>query len=344
MVGSKDLEPSTVPFFPKIFWHNQFKAKPPWHVETTDLSGCTAIVTGSNVGLGYEAALQLLGLGVSDLIVAVRSLDRGEAAASSMRRQYPKAKIQVWELDLCSYESVQHFAERVERQLSRIDFVILNAGRARFEYHKVEGTGHEESFQVNYLSNVFLVILLLPILKAKGPPNGPAHLTIANAALTLDCKFVHRNKDPLFSALDAPENFDRGDTYRVTKLLAHCFLWKLVDYVSADDVVINLADPAFVRGTEFGRDLVSGLARRLFFLFGLIAGRSPKVGASCYIDAVVNRGEETHGCFLMSWAVHPFPGMLYTEEGEATTERVWKETLSEFEFAGARRNIASMKG
>ena len=33
--------------------------------------------------------------------------------------------------------------------------------------------------------------------------------------------------------------------------------------------------------------------------------RSPKVGASCYVDAVVSKGKESHGCFLMSWKVHP---------------------------------------
>lgn len=308
MVGSKDLRPSTSPFFPNTYFHNQFIAKPQWPDKTTDLSGQTAIVTGSNVGMGYEACLQLLGLKLTNLILAVRSTEKGEKAASEMRRLYPKAKIYVWELDLCSYGSVQAFANKVNTQLQRIDIVILNAGRARFEYNKVESTGHEESFQVNYLSTILLTILLLPILKAKGPPVGkPAHLTISSAALTLACKFEHKDKTPLFAALDDPANFDRGDSYRVTKLLAQIFLWKLVDYVSADDVIINLADPAWVRGTAFARDLESSKGVKLAFrLLSLIGGaRSPKVGASCYIDAVVNKGKESHGCFLMSWKIHP---------------------------------------
>jgi NAD(P)-dependent dehydrogenase (short-subunit alcohol dehydrogenase family) len=307
MVGSKDLEPSTTPFFPNTFLSNQFRAKTQWPPRNTDLSGKTAIVTGSNVGMGYEAALQLLDLKLSHLIVAVRSLDTGEAAAATMRKRHPKAKIQVWQLDLCSYESVQAFAKRVDSKLARIDFVILNAGRARFTYHKCESIGHEESFQVNYLSTVFLTLLLLPILKAKGPPGEPAHLTISSAALTLDTKFLQKDKDPLFPALDDPANFDRGDSYRVTKLLGQMFLWTLVDYVSADDVVINLADPAFVRGTNFARDLADArVVKTIFALFGLIAGRSPRVGASTYIDAVVNKGKESHGCFLMSWKIHPY--------------------------------------
>ncbi|MCJ1431346.1 hypothetical protein MMC27_000697 [Xylographa pallens] len=306
MVGSKDREPSHTPFFPNTFFSNQFMARAQWPPGNTDLSDKTAIVTGSNVGLGYEAAIQLLGLKLSHLILAVRSLDKGETAAATMRQRYPTAQIEVWLLDLCSYESVQTFAKQVDLKLKRIDIVILNAGRFRMTYGKCDSTGHEESFQVNYLSTILLTVLLLPILKAKGLPNQPAHLTISSAALTLITKFVQKDKNPLFPALDNPTNFDRDDAYRVSKLLCQMFLWNLVEYVSADDVIINLADPAFVRGTNLARDIGdSKVLIAIFILFGLIAGRTPKVGASCYIDAVVNKGKESHGCFLMSWKIHP---------------------------------------
>jgi NAD(P)-dependent dehydrogenase (short-subunit alcohol dehydrogenase family) len=305
MVGSKDLEPSEVPFFPNTFFNNQFLARTQWPPGNTNLSGQTAIITGSNTGLGYEAAIQLLDLNLSRLVLAVRSLDKGEAAAATLRKQYSKASIEVWKLDMCLYSSVQAFAKRVDTQLSRIDIVILNAGRARLEYHKCEITGHEEDLQVNYLSTILLTVLLLPTLKAKGPPGQPAHLTISSAALTLHSKFLQKDKIPLLPALDDPNNFDRGDSYITSKLLAQMFLWNLVDYVSANDVIINLADPAMVRGTNLSRDVQGVGIKIALAIFKIIAGRSPKVGASCYIDAAVNKGKESHGCFLMSWKIHP---------------------------------------
>ena len=94
MTGSRDLEPSTVPFS-KVFFHNQFCAKPQWPAPGTTLSGKTAIVSGSNTGLGFEAARQLLDLGLSHLILAVRSLERGEAAAAKLRQGHGKAKISI---------------------------------------------------------------------------------------------------------------------------------------------------------------------------------------------------------------------------------------------------------
>jgi len=47
--------------------------------------------------------------------------------------------------------------------------------------------------------------------------------------------------------------FNQGERYSTSKLLGHMFLYKLVDYVSPDDVIVNLVDPGFVKGTELHR-------------------------------------------------------------------------------------------
>lgn len=306
MVGSKDLPPSAVPFS-HVFINNQFRAKPQWPAPGTSLAGKTAIVTGGNTGLGFEAASQLLDLGLSRLILAVRSAARGEAAASKLRPAHPKATVEVWDLDMASYDSVRAFARRVDAQLGRVDLVLLNAGVIRMKYLAVDATGHNEAVQVNYLSTVLLATLLLPVLRSKHAANGgdsPPHLTIVSAALTLAAKFLNRDKDPLLASFDDEKAYDAEESYNSSKLLMHMWLWKLVDYVGADDVVVNLADPAWVRSTGLSRD-VSGPLKVAVKVFGAAAGRSPKVGASCLVDALVNKGKESHGCFIMSWQIHP---------------------------------------
>ena len=47
-------------------------------------TGKTVLVTGSNVGLGYEAAIKYAQKGASKLILAVRSVDKGEQAKSEI--------------------------------------------------------------------------------------------------------------------------------------------------------------------------------------------------------------------------------------------------------------------
>ena len=304
MAGSKDLQPSTAKFFPNVFFYNQFRAKPEWPSQSTDLSDKVAIITGGNGGLGFEAASQLLSFKLSRLILAVRSSKKGEAAAQQLLSQYSKARVDVWSLDMSSYDSIQTFARRVETDLTRLDMVVLNAGVRKLSFSTDPNTGHEETIQINYLSTVLLSILLLPSLKSKSPSGTAGRLTIVNAALALAAKFPNRDEVPLLKSFDDPKYFDAIDRYNSSKVLSHMFLWKLVDYVSPDDVIVNLPDPGFVKGTDLTRDAKGG-QKVAAALFGAMTGRTKRDGASTYLDALLNKGKESHGCFIMSWQIHP---------------------------------------
>lgn len=147
-MASKDLPPRTEAFFPTIFYKTQFCEKHAGLPLGLTLLSKVAIVTGSNVGLGFESARQLLALNLSHLILAVRSTEKGEQAASQLRAQFPHAKIEVWKLDMCSYSSIQEFAFRVDADLTRLDIALLNAGLVKPSYTVVKETGHEETVQV----------------------------------------------------------------------------------------------------------------------------------------------------------------------------------------------------
>lgn len=304
MAGSKGLSPSSDKFFPTIFVRNQFRTKAVYPPPETDLSSQAAIVTGSNVGLGLESCQQLLSLGLSRLIMAVRSVDKGETVAAKLRAQHPTSAIEVWPLDMTSYESIQGFVHQVDTNLSRLDFCILNAAVMKIKFNQVTSTGHEETVQVNYLSTVLLTILLLPLLKQKAQSSQPGRVTIVSAALTYVAKFANKNEQPLLPSFDTKTYFDMQDTYNVSKLLDHMFVYKLVDYLSADDVTVNLVCPGYVKGTSLARDIGFPLSL-LAKLFAAVAARSIADGASTYVDAAVVKGKETHGCFLMSWQTAP---------------------------------------
>ena len=128
-----------------IFFKSQLCSKAKFPPKETDLSGKVAIITGANQGLGFESARQFLSLNLSRLIVTVRSEEKGKAAATKLTKEYPNAAIDVWQLDMCSYASIQEFANRVDSELSSLDIAILNAGRSRAEFELVSSTGHEES-------------------------------------------------------------------------------------------------------------------------------------------------------------------------------------------------------
>lgn len=302
MMGSSDLKPISSPFFPHIFLKNQFGTKNQWPPKDTNLAGKVVIVTGANQGLGLETCDQLLSLGLSHLIIAVRTPVKGETAANSLRAKYPKSIIDVFQLDMMKYDSIRAFVARVE-QLERIDVVILNAGVRKMKFELVPSTGHEETIQVNYISTVLLCILLLPVLKRKSV-DGPGRISIISSGLAFASKFPNRTASPLLPSFDNDKNFDLTDQYNTSKLLGMMFLWKLTDYVSSDDVVVNAIDPGFVKGTNLTNDLPF-VASIFFAIFKQIAARSLKVGASTYVDGAVVKGKESHGCYIMSWKISP---------------------------------------
>ncbi|KAI2610564.1 NAD(P)-binding protein [Hypoxylon sp. NC1633] len=339
MASSKDMQPVSSPFFPHIFFKNQFGTEPTWPPKDTNLTGKVAIVTGANQGLGLEASDQLLSLRLSRLIIAVRSAAKGEAAAGVLRAKYPKATIDVFQLDMSSYDSIRSFVAQVER-LERVDIAILNAGVRKSKLKLVPGTGHEETIQVNYISTALLCILLLPVLKSKSV-GGPGQISIVSSGLAFLATFRNRMASPLLSSFDDIKNFD-ADRYNTSKLLGMMFIYKLVDYVSADDVVVNIVDPGFVKGTGLSRSM-SFVEAAVMAPFKQIAARPLKVGASTYVDAAVVKGKESHGSYIMSWKISPFAGLLYTPEGKQVIDRLWQETIAELSFAGVQGILDGLK-
>ncbi|KAI1758017.1 retinol dehydrogenase 12 [Xylaria castorea] len=310
----------------------------------TDLSSQVAIITGSNSGLGLEAGRQLLQLGLSHLIIAVRSQSKGDEAADGLRKEFPRADISVWLLDMTSYKSIAAFVEKC-KSLSRIDMVILNAGlTSGAAFTTVEDTGHELSFQVNYISTALLTILLLPVVKSKRVARSKPPVI---SVVTSDSAYWAsvKTQGPILAQLGIAEEYTAAAWYQKSKLLQYFFVSKLAEEVDASDVVVNMANPGLCAGTAFGQgtDGFSGITRFLFDIFKATNARTVESGASTYVDAAVVKGEESHGSYVSDWAIRPYPEILYTEEGARVRERLWEETMEELNFAGASEIVKGMK-
>ncbi|KAK0292081.1 hypothetical protein LTR91_000075 [Friedmanniomyces endolithicus] len=316
------------------------KALPP--PASTTFADQTTIITGSNTGLGLRCAEIMLDLHLTHLIMAVRSIAKGEKAAAALREAHPDAKIEVWELDMLSYDSVRNFAKRCE-SLPRLDIALLNAGYWEMDSWKVEpSTGHETTLQVNYLSTALLAFLLLPVLKRFSRKGRPSRLSIVSSGLALASQFTNRDAVPLILSFDQLEPFSitaGSERYSTTKTMECMFVWKLSQFVNADEVIVNAVDPGFTKGTALHRDAKGVVIKGLSAIANTFFARSPTQGAWCYIDGIAVKAKDSHGSFVMNWQISCFHSMMYTPEGKQTTERLWDETLEELDFAGVR-NIA----
>jgi NAD(P)-dependent dehydrogenase (short-subunit alcohol dehydrogenase family) len=126
-----------------------------------DQQGKLIIVTGGNSGIGYEAAMALAGRN-AHVILAVRSMDKGEEAAREIRQRHPQAQVTVMTLDLADLKSVRAFAGSFLASHDRLDILINNAGVMALPARKTVD-GFEMQFGTNHLGHFALTGLLLPL-------------------------------------------------------------------------------------------------------------------------------------------------------------------------------------
>lgn len=273
-----------------------------------DLTGQVAVVTGSNAGLGLEASRQLLRLGLSHLVMGVRSPSRGDEAARQLRQEAPSATVTVWMLDMESTDSVRAFANQCGT-LPSLDIVILNAGGMPPAYATAADTGYEVTLQVNYLSNVLLSVLLLPVLRqqvsnVRRPKNKPPVLSVVGSDLMYATDF-EMTAGPALPRMNDPAKFSQPRWYGTSKLLLMMAIRKLAERVKPEEVLIHVVNPGMTAGTAFFNKH-SYLNRFIMQCVWRIAGvRQLDTAATIYVDAVVAWGAVSHGSFLSDWDLKP---------------------------------------
>ncbi|YCK79905.1 oxidoreductase (plasmid) [Arthrobacter sp. D3-18] len=134
--------------------------KKPWTThDMPSQRGRTALITGSNTGLGFATASALAARGAS-VILAVRNAEAGFQAAERIRRASPDAEVEVQALDLGSLASICEAAQRIRAKNRGIDLLINNAGIM----NTPKGTtvdGFERQFATNHLGHFALTGLLI---------------------------------------------------------------------------------------------------------------------------------------------------------------------------------------
>ena len=191
------------------FLHSQLFVSLPY--PKSDFTGQTIIVTGSNTGLGLEAARHFVRLNAARVILAVRTIAKGEAAALdiSASTKTTKSRIEVWQLDLSNYDSVKAFAVKANA-LDRLDVFVQNAGILTSKFSRVEG--EESTITINVTSAVLLALSVLPKLRESASKYGvKGRLVFVGSDLQYIAKF--KEKDTSGSLYDALNSQDTTDMY-----------------------------------------------------------------------------------------------------------------------------------
>ncbi|KAK3402675.1 hypothetical protein B0T20DRAFT_485373 [Sordaria brevicollis] len=331
------------------FFKSQFLTRLPY--PSGSYAGKTIIVTGSNTGLGLEAARHFVRLGCSRMILAVRNTSKGALAKSSIEKSTKCSPdtISVWELDQCSYSSVQSFASRASTELDRVDILLLNAGvcplTGPWKYYEQD----EECITVNVVSTFLLAFLVYPKLRATArlfPDSSPTVTVVTSLAHTYTDFYLSRPSPPnqIFASLSSrnrPEATldDHADQYFISKLL-QIFLvraWAERCPVAKTGVTINCVQPGFVKSGLFKFD--GSLMVAVAGVMQWVLARGTEGGSRCLVNAAGwgmgegkgGKGENSHGKYLSDCRVEEPSELVTGEEGKVLQERIWEELRGKLE-------------
>lgn len=250
-----------------------------------DLRGKVILVTGGNSGLGFESVKACVEKD-AEVILACRNIQKGETAKSEIVKTYPKANIQVMELDLMDLSSIKDFASSFNAKYNRLDVLLNNAGIMMTPYSMTKD-GFESQLGTNHLGHFALTGQLFDIIQ-KTPESRIVNISsLAHKGGTFDFE------DLLYSN---GSSYDPMKAYRRSKMANLLFTYELQRKLAAtqSDTIAVAAHPG-VSMTNLANHLKGSFMFKIFELIGGFISHDPAKGAlpgiRASIDPTVHGGE-----------------------------------------------------
>ena len=204
--------------------------------EVPDQSGRTAVVTGANAGIGFEAA-KVLARRSATVVLACRDATKGKQAADAIRADAASASVEVVRLDLASQTSVREAAETIRSFSPRLDLLINNAGVMLVPFERTED-GFELTLATNHFGHFALTGLVLDRLLATP---GSRVVTVSSVA--------HQRGAIRFDDLQSEGRYNASTAYEQSKLANLLFTYELNDRLAAAhaDTIALAAHPGNAR-------------------------------------------------------------------------------------------------
>lgn len=270
-----------------------------------DLAGRTALVTGCNSGLGYEA-MRVLALRGAHVIGTGRTLEKAQAACASVEGRTTPV-----ELELSEFDSVVACSEAVKALDTPIDMLMLNAGiMALPELEQVNGL--ERQFVVNHLGHFILGTRLIEQVKAA--PRGRVIVLSSSGHAWAPGPGIE------FDNLSGERDYEPNKMYGQSKMANGLFSLELARRLQGTNATSNSVHPGVIL-TNLGRHFPKW---QLFMarLIGWTFMKSIEAGAAtqCYVAAAPALAGVSGYYFADCNPLRPDPRM----EDTALAARLWE--------------------
>ncbi len=279
----------------------------------TETTARTALVTGANSGLGFEAAAQLAEKGYRKVTLTARTADKAQAARAELVARTGKDVFDVVTLDNDDLATAEAAASTLAERGDKIDFLLLNAGVAPKKQVARNDHGIEATVAASLIGHHLLTMRLLE----KGMLGDEARIVIAGSEAA-------RGDVPTFSPLDVnaftsdhfggdfdaaieaqirmapPATYKPADVYATAKLFVAWWAAELADKLP-EGMTVNAVSPGSTPDTNAIRNAPFYMKYLMVPLFKLLPGMSHSIdkGAGRYLEAAEYDGDTT-GKFFAS--------------------------------------------
>lgn len=283
------------------------------------------IVTGANSGLGLETTRELAKKD-AQVIMAVRNLEKGKTALNDIKKDVPKANLELMQVDLSDLNSVKRFAKEFKNKYDKLDVLINNTGVMmpvqRFETKQ----GFEGQFGTNHLGHFVLTKELFDVID-----NTPNSRIVTLSSLVAKMKKGHIYWDDM----QFEKSYDKMASYSQSKLANMMFGLELDKKLKENksETISVLAHPGYT-ATNLQKHMgLQGKIMNFLFAQNVKMGILPTLRASTGANV---QGGEYYGPEKMgNWRGYPVINEPNAEAlNRATTQKLWDitEELTETKF------------
>ncbi|MFT5645870.1 MAG: NAD(P)-dependent dehydrogenase (short-subunit alcohol dehydrogenase family) [Aureispira sp.] len=237
--------------------------------------GRIAIITGANIGLGFETALGLAKKEMT-VVLACRNIDKATAAKQEILKEVPNADLDIIQIDLSSLDSVRKFAKNYLKKYQQLDLLINNAG-VMMPPFSLTKDGFELQMAANCFGHFLLTGLLLETI-----------LATPNSRIVSLSSIAHRSGKINFDDLQSQKKYSAAQAYGQSKLACLMYGYELqrrLDAAGHTSTISTIAHPG-LSDTNLGQHLPKWAIAIASVITPLIS-HSAKAGAQPSLLAAV---------------------------------------------------------
>jgi NAD(P)-dependent dehydrogenase (short-subunit alcohol dehydrogenase family) len=270
-----------------------------------------AVITGANVGLGFETARGLLARGF-EVVLTSRDQARADKAIFLLESEFPSGKISSLPLDLSKASSVDAFAPLFAKRFPNWDVLVNNAGAKVLAKYSETDSGVEYHFGVNAVGHFALTAQLI---KYRAPISRVVSVS----------SIVARWASSSLGPSGTFANYSRGASYAASKLSNLLFALELQRRFGSKTFTSVAAHPGFARAEPYGPPSTKFFES--FLAQSAASGALPIIEAAS--SSLVAGGSYLAPNILELWG-SPAPGRIPKSCTLENQEKNWEilETLS----------------